>query len=221
MPEQKLGRFPLHAWLAWEENLAIEADAPQAFVKFLGERDGKNSIELSRSIIKVVEDIGCHLFVSYPNSQRPRRPRQPKDGDIIFISYLTKNPNDIRIFGCARAEKHVEGRDDATTEDIARRPWREKYSIYIRLYDAEFINGTLENGVSLYEMMDELESDSFASTQRNEMEKNGKNTNPRQAYNSKPHVKLSKEGFEWIREKLLVAFKMHGKIPQDKLDKFD
>lgn len=196
--------------------LSIDADNQQFFVKFLGKREKGGSKPLSYPVINVVEDGECHWAVTYPSS---RRPRQPQDGDTIFIARLTtEDPRGIRIFGCATAMKHVEGRDEATDEDIARHDWKRRYSQYIRVYDAEFINGTLENGISLYEMMRELQSDSFATTQNNARKGEG-NTDPRRAYFSKPDVRLSKDGFEWLREKLLIAFKMHGKIPQAEIDK--
>ena len=196
--------------------LTIDADTQQSFVKFLGKRETGGSEPLSCPIVDVVKDGECHWSLTYPSGKRPN---QPKDGDAMFIARLTEKPNDIRIFGCATAMKYVEGRDEATAEDIARRDWKKRYSRYIRVYDAEFINGTLENGVSLYEMMDTLESDSFESTQRNEREGKGNNTDPRQAYNSQPHVRLSKEGFEWLRDKLQLAFGTHGKIPDAEIDK--
>ena len=196
-------------------SLEIDTDTQQSFVKFLGRRKKGGSEPLSRSVIDVVEDGECHWALTYPSVKRPN---QPQDGDAMFVARLTEKPNDIRIFGCATAMKYVEGRDEATAEDIARRYWKADYSRYIRVYDAEFINGTLGGGVSLYQMMDELESDSFASTQHNKMKGKG-NIDPRRAFNRQPHVRLSKEGFEWLREKLLASFGMYGKIPQAEIDK--
>ena len=60
-----------------------------------------------------------------------------------------------------------EERDDATQADIDRRPWRARWSRYIRVHHAEFVDGTMDNGVSLGELMSALGADSFASTQRN------------------------------------------------------
>ena len=127
---------------------------------------------------------------------------------------------DIRIFGRAVGMKHHPGRDDASAEAIKRREWREKYSNYIRVYKAEFVAGTIANGISLYELMDALGSDSFASTQRNAARGTG-NTNPRRAYGQQPAVELSPQGISWLGERLQAAFDAHGKIPQDTLDQLD
>lgn len=85
------------------------ADAPQAFVKFLGE--GSNREPLSWSTIGEIERAGCHWAVAYPATKRPTG---VKDGALLFIARLTSDPNDIRIFGRAVGLAHRPGRDDAT-----------------------------------------------------------------------------------------------------------
>jgi hypothetical protein len=116
--------------------------------------------------------------------------------------------------------KHQPGRDDATSADIARRPWKETWPRYIRVHHAEFVAGTMANGVSLNELMDTLGADSFAPTQRNAARGEG-NTNPRRAYLQQAAVELSAEGFSWLGERLQAAFDEHGMVPQDTLDKLD
>ena len=107
----------------------------------------------------------------------------------MFISRLVKGP-DIRIFGRAVALKHQEGRDDATQADIQLRPWKFRWPRYIRIHNAEFVAGTMANGVSLAELMDTLGSASFATTQRNAARREG-NTNPRRSFMEQPAVRLS------------------------------
>ena len=41
-----------------------------------------------------------------------------KDGAVIFLGRLTRDPNDIRVFGRAIAIAYLPGRDDATQADI-------------------------------------------------------------------------------------------------------
>jgi hypothetical protein len=120
------------------------ADTRQAFVKFLGE--GNNRVPLSFRAIDEVERSGCHWAVAYPASQRPRI---VEDGAVIFISRLTYAPNDIRVFGRAIGLRHVPGRDDATHEDVERRAWKARGPHYIRVHHAEFVAGSMANGVSL------------------------------------------------------------------------
>ncbi len=193
--------------------IAVSA-ASQAFVKFLGS-SGERAL-LSTPIIEGIEG-GCHWSVCYPTGKRPKA---VQDDDTIFIGRLTRNPNDIRVFGRAIAMAHKPVRDDATETDIDKWPRRKRWSHYIRVHHAEFVDGTMGNGVSLYELMETLGADSFASTQRNAADGKG-NTNPRRAIGSQPHVKLSTEGVAWLSKRLQAAFDAHGKVSQTSLDELD
>jgi len=143
---------------------SVVADASRAFVKFIGWAN--NRVPLSQSIVEEIDSAGCHWAVAYPASKRPSG---VGDDAVIFIARLARDPNDIRVFGRAVGMRHVPGRDDATPEDIARRPWKAKWPLYIRVHHAEFVAGTMANGVSLNELMGTLGPNSFATT----------NTNPR------------------------------------------
>lgn len=195
------------------------ADASQAFVKFLG--TGDERVKLNYPIVDEIKNSGCHQFLSYPIKKRPR---QVKDGDVMFISRTTKDQDDHRIFGLAIATGHRKGRDEATKEDIKHREWREKYKAYVCVneegFEAEFLTGTMENGVSLNELMDALESDSFTSTQHNASVGKG-NINPRRSIGSKAHIRLSEEARAWLTEKLQEAFARHGKITLSDIEKSD
>lgn len=187
------------------------ADAGQAFIKFLG--NSKERKPVSYPITEVIQHEGCHRVLAYP-----KRPRSVEEGALIFMGRFTDKPDDIRIFGRAVGMEHRPDRDVASVEDIERRSWREKYSRYIRVHHAEFVAGTLANGVSLNELMEGLGSDSFASTQRNALLGAG-STDPRLAYRQQPAVELSPEGISWLGERLQAAFEAHCKVPQDALGK--
>jgi hypothetical protein len=194
---------------------AVVADAGQAFVKFLG--DSANRVSLSYSTVEEIKRAGCHWAVAYPASKRPSG---VKDDAVIFIARLTQDPNDIRIFGRAIGMKHEPGRDDATPEDIALRSWKAKWPRYVRVHHAEFVAGTMANGVSLNELMNTLGPDSFLPTQRNAMRGKG-NTDPRTAYRQQAAVELSGAGLFWLSEQLQSTFDAHGRVPQDSLDGLD
>ena len=193
----------------------VVADASQAFVKLLGMSN--NRAPLSVTTIEEVKGGGSHWAACYPGKKRPTG---VDDNSVIFMGRLTEDPNDIRVFGRAIGMAYREGRDDATPADFELRPWKSKWSRYIRVHHAEFVGGTLKNGVSLNEMMDTLKSDSFASTQRNAVLGKG-NINPRFAYRQQAAIKLSAIGLSWLSERLEEAFEAHGKIPQDSLDALD
>ncbi len=185
----------------------------RAFVKLLGSNIDRS--DLSDSAREVIEWEGCHRAVCYP-----RPSRQVNDNDVIFMGRLTRDPNDIRVFGQATGIAYEEGRDDASEAEIGKQGWRKKYSRYIRVHHAEFVEGSIGNGVSLNALMQELNADSFASTKRNK-EKGSGNMNPRQAYSQKPQVELSPEGFSWLISRLQEAFDKHGRVPHEVLENLD
>ena len=194
---------------------ALRLDASQAFVKFLGAAD--NRVELSFETVEEIRRAGCHWAVCYPTN---RRPKAVKDSAVIFIGRLTRDPNDIRVFGRAIGMAYRPGRDDATPHDIAQRSWKGQWSRYIRVHATEFVHGTMNNGVSLNELMDALKERSFASTLRNAAAGTG-NVNPRFAYRQQAHVELSAQGLGWLSERLEGAFTAHGKVSPDTLGTLD
>ena len=187
----------------------------QAFVKFLGSTNFR--VALDFPTFGEVDSAGCHWAVCYPAG---RRPSGVRDGAVIYIGRLTGDPNDIRIFGCAVALRHQQGRDEATREDIERRDWKRWWPIYIRVHHPEFVAGTMANAVSLNELMDELGPLSFKSTKRNAARGEG-NVDPRRAYMRQPAVALSEEGHAWVDERLEAVFATYGKIPQNQLAELD
>ncbi|MBY5478315.1 hypothetical protein HFO84_13350 [Rhizobium leguminosarum] len=185
----------------------------QAYVKFLGE--GSNRVSLSFPVRDELESALCHWALTYPANKRPTA---VKDGALMFISRLTYDPRDIIIFGRAVGMKYVPGRDDASADEIEARGWKDTWPRYIRVHHAEFVAGTMANGVSLNALMDALGHDAFISTQRNHASGQG-NTNPYKAYSQQAAVQLSLQGQEWLADRLQVALERHGRLPQDELDK--
>ncbi len=187
----------------------------QAFVKFLGNSKREHREPLSTSTLAEIRSSGCHWALSYG---RNKTPRSVRDGAVMFIGRFTRDPNDIRVFGRGIGMEYVEGRDDATPDDIQQRPWKNDYPRYIRVHHAEFVAGELANGVSREELMNLLGADSFASTQRNARLGNGKNTDPKRACRQQAAMELTPESHAWLEERLQEAFATYGKISQHQLD---
>jgi hypothetical protein len=192
-----------------------DADTGQAFVKFFGVSSKR--ADRSRPILEAVQSSGCHWACTYPKGKRPR---QVQDGAVMFIGSLAKEPNDILIYGRGVGMRHVPRRDDATDEDIGLRSWKAHWPHYVRVHDAEFIAGSLANGVSLNELMDVLKSDAFVSTQRHAAKGKG-NTDPRKAYMQQAAVELSTQGIAWLNKRLERAFAQHGKLASADLEQLD
>ena len=128
----------------------------------------------------------------------------------------------MRVFGWATGMEHQPGRDDATADDVSVRPYKAKWSRYIRVHHANFLAGTLADGVSLNELIDELGPEAFATTQENAADDEGDgNTDPRAAMRRKAAVRLSREGATWLTRRLETAFALQGTIPQAELDALD
>ena len=187
----------------------------QTFVKFFG--TGGNRAPHGRSVIDEVTRCGCHWACTYPTGRRPRR---VEDGATMYVARLMEKPKDVIVFGRARALRHVPGRDDATAEDIALRPWKEQWQHYVRVTDAVFVAGTLANGVSLNGLMRSLGANCFASTKRNRLKGSG-NVNPRKAYMQQPAVELSSEGAAWMDNMLNAALEQHGRLAGSELEALD
>jgi hypothetical protein len=215
-PSAKLGDEGTDVGFAQESHNEHDwvAAAEQGFVKFFGE--GTNRLDRSYSILSEVERAGCHWACSYP-----KRPRRPFDGALMFMGRLVKSPNDILIFGRAVGMQHKDGRDDASEADLVQRPWKVHWPYYVRVHDAEFIDGTLSAGISLNELMDALDSDAFGTTQRHAQAGEGGNTSPRAAIMQQPHVELTTEAIAWLNERFEERIARHGKISRKQLAKLD
>jgi hypothetical protein len=90
-----------------------------AFVKFFGRAGTRTAWDAP--VLDVLERTGAHWAGTYPAG---RRPRSVRDGDRMFMAQLVarRGVADIAVFGRALALAYVEGRDDASAEDIALRP---------------------------------------------------------------------------------------------------
>jgi hypothetical protein len=187
----------------------------QSFIKFFGESNDRAS--RSMSIFDEVASSGSHWACTYP---KDKRPRQARDGAVMFMGRLVKEPVDIMIYGRAVAMRHRPGRDDATAEDIRMRAWKAKWPRYVRVHDAVFVGGNLSNGVSQNELMSALKANSFDSTQRHARLRIG-NQDPRKAYSQQAAVLLSSQGFDWLNERFEQALGRYGRMPQADLERLD
>jgi len=226
----QIDRSPISKKLRWrdygkkcgiaelESSIPIEptfSGASKAFVKFFGESHRR--ADKNVAVVQEIERSGSHWACTYPKGKRPR---QVDNGSILFMSRLSKAPADMIVYGRAVGLRHRDGRDDASPADIKRRPWKAKWPHYVRVHHAEFVAGSLANGISLTELMDSLGPLSFASTKRHAARGLG-NTNPRKALMQQAAVELSTEGYAWLNQKLEIAFARYGKVPTSEIEKID
>ncbi len=185
-------------------------DAKQAFVKLVG--SSVDRVSVFYNIADDIESGGFHRLAAYH-----KRPNRIKQNSVIFWARFTNEPDDLRVFGRAIAMPYIE-EDNATEDDIRDRDWLKRRNRYVRLHHAEFVAGNMENGISLNELMDNLGSEFFGSTQENAENGEG-NTNPRHAYRQAEDVRLSERGLHYLNRRLEEAFQKFGRVPQDWLDR--
>jgi hypothetical protein len=191
------------------------AEATRGHVKFFGLAEER--ISWSVPVVEEVEGSGSHWACTYPKN---RRPRKVWDGDVMFLAAMVEHPDDYLIYGRALGMQYVDGRDDASPEDLAVRPWKADYPHYIRIHGAEFVAGQISNGVKLSSLMDALGANAFVSTRAN-LAAGAGNTNPRMALRQHPDVTLSSEGLAWLNEKFDSALAQHGRLPAEDLADLD
>jgi hypothetical protein len=190
-------------------------EARQGFVKFFGESGSR--VERGLPVLEELRRVGSHWAGTYPAG---RRPRAPRDGDVLFMGRLVRGPDDTRIYGRAIALAHVQGRDDASPEDIARRPWKARWPHYVRVVDGEYLAATLADAISLGELMDELGPYAFGPTAENADRGSG-NVDPRKSIRQAAAIRLSEAGLSWLNEALELAFRQHGKLSPAQLASLD
>jgi hypothetical protein len=180
-----------------------------AYVKFFGLSTTKGRAARTKSTLEDVNDCGSHFACTYPGHRKPRR---LDDGDTMFIARLVKDRDDILIYGRAVACRYDPAKDVATAEDIVEHDWKKRWPNYIRVHDAEFLGGTVGNGISLRALTEALGSACFASTEaRAGAGETG--INPLTTLGQKPDVRLSERGKLWVHDQLEAAFVHCGKIP--------
>lgn len=192
--------------------LELYESPPSSFVKFFGTGDYR--VPLDQPIWAEVEESGSHWACT-----SSKRHNQPKDGTVMFLT-RTVEDQDYRIYGVALTLRHVRGRDEATWGDINRRFWKSEWPYYVRVHHPMFIAGTLENGISLKQMMDALGHECFASTQRNYESGNGQ-TDPGQTLRQQHSRELTPKAHAWLLRELAGRFADFGVIPNYEIERLD
>lgn len=172
---------------------------------------GSDREALSREIFDLVEGTHCNYAVCFS-----RAPRRYKDGDYMFVSVMTDH-QDYAIIGRARTYRHVDDRDVATVSDIGLVGWKKDWPYYIRIYDVEFLDGTLEGCPMLYRhVTNKLDYGSFKTTQERH-DSGVKNINVKFALRQKQDVRLTNDAAVLLNDVFDRAAASKGLIPQSKL----
>lgn len=179
------------------------------FVKFFGKAD--NRLMLNNRV-KADMYNGCsHFALSFARNKNNARPRRYRDGDIVFMARMTKEPDDYAIFGRATTYAHNDKRDEANDEDIKHINWLKEWPILVRVKEPKFIDSTFLNCPKLYDLIKELDYDSFASTKR-KFDNGGRDIKTKNSLMRKGDVILSDSGAQWMELAFEKAIKSEGKV---------
>ncbi len=145
------------------------------FVKFYGR--GHKRASPDKDVRGQINEVHCHFALTYPNNKKGYRPRQIKDGDVVFIAQMIEGGG-YAIFGKAIARSHDDKRDYASQEDINQCPEKERYPVYIRVHSGEFIDTTLYECPDMKNLMQVFNAYSFRSTKDKITNISDKDINP-------------------------------------------
>jgi hypothetical protein len=154
----------------------------QYFVKFFG--SANNRVPFSFLAREEVTRALCHYACCFSVS-----PRQFRTGDVIYMGRMT-SPNDYAIFGRAKAVSYVSNRDRASAAELLEREWKKKWPLYIRVTSSRFIDTSMGNCVMLYDLIRNLDYQSFSSTLRR-YHAGERDIRPAKALAQKQYVKLT------------------------------
>jgi len=179
------------------------------FLKFFG--TAENRVNWNFSVEDEIKRAESHYACAWPKGKRPR---SISHGDVIFMARLTQKPNGHAIFGRAWGLPHVEGRDDATINEIKRCDWKKRWPHYIRVFDPVFIDGRMSDCIKLDDLMNKFGSESFISTSRNKQKRVG-NINPRKALMQQACVELTPEAAIWLDENFSKVLSDIGRVTEE------
>jgi hypothetical protein len=198
---------------SFPEDQERPGEPTQSFLKFYGSNDDR--APRTRTTLSAVQRAGNNKECCYPIGKRPR---QVRDGALMFMGRLIENPSDVMIYGRAIAKHYEDGVDDGTEADFRIRQWRREFPHCIRVRSPEFMCGTLTQGVSLNELMDVLGAEAFEATRRNREAGRG-NTDARRSIGPQPAVQLTAKAAAWVNVRLEERFRNVGMLtPADLAD---
>jgi hypothetical protein len=176
----------------------------QAFIKMFGEGNDLSSPDWP--VRDEVIAAKSYAWCTYPPSKRPR---QPKNGDTMFLGRLTTDG--LRIYGRALALEHDDTRDEASDDDIAIRGWLERFPLYVRVFRVEALDSALGNGFPLSDLVAAMGTDAFRTTRERALAGQTE-INPNLSLRQQASVQLTRDAAHWCHRQLQARFELHGRI---------
>lgn len=184
------------------------------FIKFFGKNESRGN--LSDPTRWEIEYSCSHYALSF--SDKKGWPRRYRDGDVVYMARLIHG-NDSAIFGKGITYKHIDKRDIVGPDDISHIDWLEEWPVLIRLHSTEFIDSTLENCPKMNEMIQELDYESFRST-NDRFNWGERDINPWNSLRQQADIEITELAAFWLEERLQNAVSEFGEIPETFINQF-
>ena len=176
------------------------------FIKFLGKSDNRAALDLHSR--EEIESAHCHYALCYPTNRG--RPRRYRDGDIVYIARMLDGTN-YSLFGRAECLRHVDERDNASEEEIEILDWKERWPIYIRVKNAEFIDASMGNCPKMSDLIGSLEAESFESTSKR-LAAGEIDIKPWNSLRQQADVQLSLTAAMWLERQFDQCMDQYGRV---------
>ncbi len=155
------------------------------WLKFEGKQEAKQKHEMV-----VVERAGKKLYIlNFPRSVAIK-----PDDEVYMVAGIENDQGkpDQMIIG--RGIIRVSPKDTVDTEWITKYPWMKKYKYYSVLEDFEVLKDAREKGISLYDVLGKLGTDTYVASQGEVREQN----ELRRAHSQKSHMRITTEARDYI-----------------------
>jgi len=184
----------------------------EAYLKFWGKSESRASRhETVKEILRWTE---ANYAGTFPKG---RRPTSIKENETIYMTYLVTNPPGYLVFGKAYATQYVEGRDDASPQEIARKRWKTDYPHYIRVHAPVFINAKLKDCPELEPLIERHGYNVFRSTRRR-AKRGESDINPHLSLRQQPGMYLTAEATVDLEKQFDIALERYGRVPEKFID---
>ncbi len=185
----------------------------RAYLKFFGTDDKR--FFRQQTIRSEIIRSRCHCVAGFS----PRRmPVQFAPGDILFLGRMVKAPDDYVVFGRAVVlDQFRLPRDQATAKDIIDVPFRKDWPYYLRINSTRFIEGNLENGVTIAELIDTLGYESFARS-KVRYAQGDRGFSIRTLFSHQSHMELTGASLKWLETRFSEQIDKYGNVEKGFLD---
>ena len=184
------------------------------YIKFFGTT--KSRVSHDFIVRDEVTRAQCHYACTFSEKKKPKK---MNDGDIVFMARMLKSPKGFGIFGRAEAIKYQEGRDRATENEIAISPWKVGWPIYLRVQHPVFVDTIMGNCVSLYDLINQFDYESFPSTQHRYHVKGQRNINAYRSLSQQAFITLTHVSAQWLEQQFQDTLETFGKVPDSFIEK--